>query len=92
MSISNIVALSSVGISFLSMILSVVFRRKNPLLAKTFEELSDEAIEYGNIKANKYLVKQCKKYNIDLADKSFNCEQSNTINNTDLSDDNKIGG
>ena len=43
------------------------------------------------MKANKYLVKQCKKYKIDLADKSTNCEQSNTIVDTNLSDINKIG-
>ena len=92
MSVSNILTIIGVGVSFLSLLLSIFLKRKNAQLAKTFEEISQEALEFGNMKANKYLVKQCKKYKIDLADKSTNCEQSNTIVDTNLSDINKIGG
>jgi hypothetical protein len=92
MSVSNILTIVGLGISFLSLLLSIVLKRKNPQLAKTFEEISQEALEFGNMKANKYLVKQCKKYKIDLADKSINCEQSNTIYDADLSSNIKVGG
>lgn len=92
MSVSNILTIVGFGISFLSLILSIALKRKNPQLSKTFEEIWKESMEYGNMKANKRLVKQCKKYKIDLADKSTNCEQGNTIVDTNLSDANKIGG
>ena len=92
MSVSNILTIVGFGISFLSLLLSIFLKRKNPQLAKTFEEISQEALEFGNMKANKYLIKQCKKYKIDLADKSTNCEQSNTIVDTNLSGNNEIGG
>lgn len=82
---SNIITLVGIGLSLLLSVVSILLKNKNPRLAKTFEEISEEALNYGNLKANKYLVKQCKKYKIDLADKSSVDKKDNTSNNENLS-------
>lgn len=69
-----ILGLGNLGISALALILSVILKRKG-YKTKTPEQIAEEA----NIKAQKYIAKQCKKYKINTDTKS-DYNQNNTTN------------
>lgn len=90
MASSEIVTIISAGVSLVALVLSIVLKRKSPAISKTLEEISQEALQYGNIKANKYFNKQCKKYKIDVSDKSLDNKECDAINGENIPNNNKI--
>ena len=72
--IEQILSLTSAGVSFLALLLSIILKRKNPKTSKTLEEIGEEAKK----KADKYIAKQCKKNKINLDTKSDNNQNNNS--------------